>query len=109
MMSPKLPSTAKDAGTRLGLVPRKILPGMKNGARKGSNRNQLSPKDLESLVRASGLDIPSVLTVKEAALWMGVHPKTIRRWIGAKILKARKFGRIYRIRRVDLEALFNVH
>jgi len=38
---------------------------------------------------------------------MGVHPKTIKRWIDAKILKARKIGRITRIRRVHLEALFD--
>jgi excisionase family DNA binding protein len=48
-----------------------------------------------------------VLTVKDAALLMGVAPKTIRRWIKAKFLKARTIARITRIRAVDLERLFD--
>jgi excisionase family DNA binding protein len=43
------------------------------------------------------------MTVKEAALWMRVTPKTIRRWIKAKRLKASKVGRVIRIMRSDLE------
>ena len=51
-------------------------------------------------------EVPDVLTVAEAAHWIGVKPKTVRLWIKKGILKARKIGRIIRIRRVDLERLF---
>jgi len=51
--------------------------------------------------------LPDVLTIKEAALWVGVTPKTIGRWIKAKILKARRVGRIIWIKRKNLEALFD--
>jgi excisionase family DNA binding protein len=61
----------------------------------------------ELRVHSSAQEWPVVLTVKEAALWMGVRPKTIRRWIKARVLKARKVGRIIRIRRADLERLFD--
>ena len=58
-------------------------------------------------MRGSRSDLPEVLTVKEAATYMGVSPKTILRWIARGYLKAVKVDRILRIRRKDLEGLFD--
>jgi excisionase family DNA binding protein len=52
------------------------------------------------------LDWPEVMIVREAALYMNVNEKTIRRWVKSKLLKAHKQGRIIRIRRRDLDDLF---
>ena len=108
-MSPKLQLTVKDAGVRLGVAPRTAGSRVKNAARKAGRSYERASADLKLPMPDSASEIPLILTVKEAALWMGVHPKTIRRWIRAKVLKARRIERIIRIRRVDIEALFNVY
>ena len=43
------------------------------------------------------------LTVEEIANDLRVHVSTVRDWIKQKKLKAAKFGRDYRIKRVDYE------
>jgi excisionase family DNA binding protein len=44
------------------------------------------------------------LSVKEAAVFAHVNPGTIRRWVDARELHALRAGRVYRIRRSDLDA-----
>jgi len=104
-MSSRLPP-AKEARIQLGAAPKTACRRMKNRDRT-RKRDRVSAAGLERPLPASEADIPHILTVKEAAYLMGVHPKTIRRWIDVKILKARKIGKIIRIRRVPLEALFD--
>ena len=45
----------------------------------------------------------TVLTVPEAAATRGVTRTTVYRWISEGLLKARKFGRDYAIKREDLK------
>ncbi len=49
------------------------------------------------------------LTVEEIASELRVHVGTVREWIRSKKLKAAKFGRDYRIRRVDYEQFIQEH
>ncbi len=49
------------------------------------------------------------LTVEEIASELRVHVGTVRGWIRSKKLKAAKFGRDYRIRRVDYEQFIQEH
>lgn len=49
---------------------------------------------------------PVELTIAEAAMRLGVDPKTIRRWISSGTLAARRVGpRLIRIRVADLDAI----
>ncbi len=48
-----------------------------------------------------------ILTVEEAAQYLKVDPVTIRNIIRRGLLPAMKVGRIYRIRRADLESLIH--
>ena len=48
--------------------------------------------------------VPEMLTVNEAARRLKVNPQTLRRWIRAGVLPARKLGKKeYRISAADLE------
>ncbi|MDJ1372067.1 helix-turn-helix domain-containing protein [Gulosibacter molinativorax] len=48
----------------------------------------------------------SLLTIEQAADFLQVSTKTIRRWIATGDLPARRFGgRAIRIRRADIEAM----
>jgi excisionase family DNA binding protein len=49
------------------------------------------------------------LTVEEIANELRVNEGTVRGWIRNKKLKAAKFGRDYRIRRVDYEKFIQEH
>ena len=46
------------------------------------------------------------LTVRETAELFKVHPKTIFRWLESGQLGGGKMGRTWRIRRSDIEKLF---
>lgn len=46
---------------------------------------------------------PQYISQQQAADALGVHIRTIRRWIAAGDLPARRFGRQIRIRPEDLE------
>jgi len=37
-------------------------------------------------------DLPAVLTIRQAAAWIGVHPRTVRTWIDAGRLPSSKDG-----------------
>jgi len=45
----------------------------------------------------------------EIADLLGVSPKCVRGWISAKTLPAHRFGRLLRVRQVDLEAFLDEH
>jgi excisionase family DNA binding protein len=49
------------------------------------------------------------LTAAEVADDLRVHVSTVREWIRQKKLKAAKFGRDYRIKRVDYEEFIEKH
>jgi excisionase family DNA binding protein len=49
------------------------------------------------------------LTVEDIAKDLRIHPTTVREWIRNKKLKAAKFGRDYRIKRVDYERFIEEH
>ena len=49
------------------------------------------------------------LTADEVADDLRVHVSTVREWIRQKKLKAAKFGRDYRIKRVDYEDFIEKH
>ena len=49
------------------------------------------------------------LTADEVAGDLRVHVSTVREWIRQKKLKAAKFGRDYRIKRVDYEEFIETH
>lgn len=49
------------------------------------------------------------LTADEIADDLRVHVSTVREWIRQKKLKAAKFGRDYRIKRVDYEEFIEKH
>lgn len=49
------------------------------------------------------------LTAAEIAVDLRVHVSTVREWIRQKRLKAAKFGRDYRIKRVDYEEFIEKH
>jgi excisionase family DNA binding protein len=49
------------------------------------------------------------LTAGEVADDLRVHVSTVREWIRQKKLKAAKFGRDYRIKRVDYEEFIEKH
>ena len=49
------------------------------------------------------------LTADEIADDLRVHVSTVREWIRQKKLKAAKFGRDYRIKRVDYEQFIEKH
>ena len=49
------------------------------------------------------------LTADEVADDLRVHVSTVREWIRQKKLKAAKFGRDYRIKRVDYEEFIEKH
>lgn len=44
-----------------------------------------------------------ILTLKEAAGSLKVHPETVKKWIIAGKLKGYKLGNLYRIRREDFD------
>jgi excisionase family DNA binding protein len=46
------------------------------------------------------------LSVAEAATLVGVNEKTIRRMISDDVLPCARFGRVIRVRRADVDALF---
>jgi len=43
-------------------------------------------------------------TIPQVADLLGFHAQTIRNWVRSGRLKARKFGRCWRVQRVDLES-----
>jgi acetyl-CoA synthetase len=43
-----------------------------------------------------------IFTPDEAAKFLGVHPRTIRRWLRDGELQGVKYGRLWRIRESDL-------
>src|SRR5271155_3240414 len=47
------------------------------------------------------------LTVEEMAEELKLHPQTIRMWIRTGRLPAKKLGRIYRLRREDVDAVLS--
>lgn len=49
------------------------------------------------------------LTADEVADDLRVHVSTVREWIRQKKLRAAKFGRDYRIKRVDYEQFIEKH
>lgn len=49
------------------------------------------------------------LTADEVAVDLRVHVSTVREWIRQKKLRAAKFGRDYRIKRVDYEEFIEKH
>lgn len=51
----------------------------------------------------------TLLTVKEAALYLKLNPLTLYDYIRTGKLKAVKFGRSYRILEEDLKAFINAH
>ena len=46
------------------------------------------------------------LTVSETARLLKVHPKTVFRWLESRQLQGCKIGRTWRIRRSDIDKLF---
>lgn len=50
------------------------------------------------------MDEGSEMTIKDVANDLGVTPKTVLRWVSAKLLKAVRINaRVYRVRRDDYE------
>ncbi|WP_207544315.1 helix-turn-helix domain-containing protein [Mycobacteroides chelonae] len=45
------------------------------------------------------------MTTTEAAVELGKTDRCVRRWCEQKLLKARKHGRVWLVRRVDVETL----
>jgi excisionase family DNA binding protein len=51
-------------------------------------------------------ELPPRPSIQQAAAWLGVHPKTVRRYIAQGRIKAMKVGpRLIRIERESLMAL----
>lgn len=48
-----------------------------------------------------------LLTVEEIANELKLHPQTIRTWIRTGRLPAKKYGRVYRLRRTDVDTVLN--
>ena len=48
-----------------------------------------------------------LLTVEEIANELKLHPQTIRTWIRTGRLPAKKYGRVYRLRRTDVDTVVN--
>ncbi len=48
---------------------------------------------------------PEILTVEQAAAYLQIHKVTVYKYIRAGLLPAAKLGKVYRIRRRDVEAL----
>lgn len=48
-------------------------------------------------------------SVRETAEHLGVHEKTIRRWIASGLMPAHRLGRQWRIARADLERFLRDH
>jgi excisionase family DNA binding protein len=46
-----------------------------------------------------------LLTPEEAAEYLAVSPKTIRKWLRGEKIKGVKIGKLWRIRKKDLDAL----
>ena len=44
-----------------------------------------------------------LVTVEDAAQYLGVHPETVRVWIRSGELRAAKIGRFWRVRRSEIE------
>lgn len=55
--------------------------------------------------RGAGLPDREILTVEQAAAYLRVHKVTVYKYIRAGLLPAAKLGKVYRIRRHDVEAL----
>jgi excisionase family DNA binding protein len=52
---------------------------------------------------AKGPESSEFLTVREAAIFLGVSERSIHRWIALGLIPVHHFGRAVRIRRSDLE------
>jgi excisionase family DNA binding protein len=52
---------------------------------------------------------PELLTVGQVAAYLQVHRMTVYRYIRAGRLPAVRVGRVYRVRRADLEAFLDRH
>ena len=48
-------------------------------------------------------DPDDMMTVKEAARWLRVHEDTVRRNLKRGLLPGRRIGRLWRMRRADVE------
>jgi excisionase family DNA binding protein len=48
------------------------------------------------------MDTEKLLTVDEAAEFLGVHTGTLRLWLREGVIKGRKYGRVWRISKQDL-------
>jgi excisionase family DNA binding protein len=56
---------------------------------------------------SNGTREDELLTVEEIANELKLHPQTIRTWIRTGRLPAKKYGRVYRLRRTDVDAVLN--
>ena len=56
---------------------------------------------------ANGTRDDELLTVEEIANELKLHPQTIRTWIRTGRLPAKKYGRVYRLRRTDVDTVLN--
>ncbi len=56
---------------------------------------------------ANGTRDDELLTVEEIANQLKLHPQTIRTWIRTGRLPAKKYGRVYRLRRTDVDTVLN--
>jgi excisionase family DNA binding protein len=52
---------------------------------------------------------PNILTVEQVADEFQLTPQTIRNWIKSGALPAIKVGHVYRLKREDVDALFDRH
>jgi excisionase family DNA binding protein len=53
--------------------------------------------------------VSNLITVKETASYLKLHPLTVYEYIHSGKLRAIKFGRYYRIDKVDLDRFINRH
>ena len=56
------------------------------------------------MTQRKGSDVEALLTSKEAAALLKVHPKVLERWAKAGEIPALKVGKFWRYRASDLEA-----